>query len=273
MITTYDFFAFPLIKGSILGGAVMATVTPGLNFVASQTTGTAMPWSKPFTGSASLASAGMIACATGFTVKHMLGGDTKDASEWKRLWTASVGGMISGLTTCPFEGIAQTQLSTKTSMIQTARTIHQHYGIPGFFRGAASMAVREGAWVPMYLESIPILSKRFKEAGCHRFIADAAALIVSAGLFGVMSTPVNRLRIMKQDKLAETNTPSTSYSSLLRTMIQECPDLKPAERTVRFFKGAGARSVTSALAGGLFFAGNQAYAKALEWSDNKDIKP
>ncbi|MDF1683972.1 MAG: MC/SLC25 family protein [Legionellaceae bacterium] len=273
MKTTRDFFESPLTKGSILGACVMTTVTPGINLVASQTTGTPMPWSKPFTGARSLAGAGTINCATAFTTKHLLGGDKPEASEWKRFWTASVGGMLAGLTICPFESIAQTQLTTKTSMTQTASTMYKYYGVQGFFRGTVSMMAREGAWVPMYLEAIPILSKRFKEAGCNQLIADAAGLVVSAGLFGVISAPVNRLRIMKQDKLAKPNAPSASYPNLIRSMFQECPDLKPAERTVRFFKGAGARSVTSALAGGLFFAGNQAYAKALEWNENTDAKP
>jgi len=273
MKTPHDFFASPVIKGSILGASAMAAATPGINFVASQTTGTPMPRSKPFTGYRSLASAGMVGCATGLSIKHLLGGDTPDASEWKRMWTASVGGMVSGLTTCPFEAIAQTQLTTKTSMSQTARTIYQHYGVPGFFRGAVSMAAREGAWVPMYLESIPILSKRFQDAGFNEFWADGAALMVSASLFGVISAPVNRLRIMKQDKLAEPNTPFARYPSLIRAMVQECPDLKPAERTARFFRGAAARSATSALAGGFFFGGKKAYEMALEWSKNDDMKP
>jgi len=266
MKTIHDFFAFPMVKGTILGGVVTAAATPGINLVASYTIGTPMPWSKPFTGARSLATAGSVACGTGFIIRHLLGGNTHDASEWTRLWTASVGGMVSGLTTCPFESIAQTQLTTKTSLSHTAHTIYQHHGLPGFFRGAASMAVREGAWFPMYMGSMPILSQRLQDAGYEKSTAHAIAIASSAGLFGVISAPVNRLRIMKQDKLVEPNTPATSYPNLLRAMVQECPDLKPIERTARFFKGAAARSVTSAVAGGLFFYGNEMYGEAINRS-------
>ena len=260
-------------QGSILGASVLAIATPGLNAVASRTLGTPFPWSKPFTGAGSFSGAGSIACATGFIIKNMLGGNAHDASEWTRLWTASVGGMVSGLTTCPSESIAQTQLTTKTSLSQTARTIYQHYGMPGFFRGAMSMAAREGAWFPVYMGTMPIVSKRLQDAGCEKVTANITAITSSAGFFGVISAPVNRLRIMKQDKLAEPNTPRTSYGTLLRAMVQECPDLKPAERVARVFTGAGWRSVTSILAGGFLFGGNKAYDTALQWSQNADMRP
>ncbi len=63
-----------------------------------------------------------------------MGGDAKDASEKKRFWTSALAGMASDLVTRPLESMAQNQLSTKMSMMKTARTMQQ-YGIAGFFRG------------------------------------------------------------------------------------------------------------------------------------------
>ena len=168
MKTFKDYLEYPLAKGSVLGASVMVAVTPGLNYVSSIVTGNPMPWSRPFTGCVSLAAAGTVNCATTFTIKSLLGGDAKDASDGKRFFTSFMAGMASGLTTCSLESVALNQLSTKTSMMQTARTMHHHYGFAGFFRGANGMMAREGGWASMYMAAVPILSQRFKEAGCNR---------------------------------------------------------------------------------------------------------
>ena len=124
MKTMQDFLEYPLVKGSILGAAVMYIATPGINCVVSQATGTPMPWSRPFTGGYSLAGAGAIVCATNFGIKALLGGDEKNVSAWTRIWTASVAGIFAGMVYCPFESIAQTQLTNKKSLINTAKTIY-----------------------------------------------------------------------------------------------------------------------------------------------------
>ena len=266
MKTIQDYLEFPLLKGSLLGAGVMTAATPGLNIVISQTTGDAMPWSKPFTGSLSLAGSGAVGCATVYTTKHLLGGDKDNVSKWQKIWTASVGGMLSGFTICPLEAIAQTQLASGEAFFKTARNLAKYYGVTGFFRGGATMVLRETAWAATYAAFVPILSQSLQETGYQKIESDAAALVSSAGLFGALSAPVNRLRIKKQETLAKPEMLQKSYPDLLKDMLQECPTLSATQRTMRFFKGSIPRSLTSALAGGLFFKGSELYDEAVQIS-------
>jgi hypothetical protein len=215
-----DSLEYPVVKGSFLGAGVMAAATPGINYVVSKATKLPMPWSKPFTGCYALAGAGAVVCATSFAIKALLVGHEKKPSEWTRFWTTSVAGVASGIVLCPFESVAQTQLTTKASLINTAKTMYQYHGGAGFFRGVGSMMVREGAWISTCFAVAPILSQRMKDAGYNDVTSGVTSSVVSAGFFGVASAPINRARIMMQDKLAEPNTPHPRYRQLIKTMFQ-----------------------------------------------------
>ena len=269
MNTIKDYFENEVVKGSILGSAVMFAATPGINYVVSRATNKPMLWSQPFTGGYSLAGSGAAGCATTFFIKSCLTGGAKDheLSEWQRLWTSFVAGVCSGVVLCPFESIAQTQLTTESSsLIGTAKLIHHNHGVFGFFRGTGSMMLREGSWSAMYIALAPILRQRFKEAGYNDLSANLAAVTISFGIFGVLSTPINRARIMMQANLAESDTPRNSYRQLMKIMLHNSQDANPVKRTCNFFKGAGPRSITSALAGGLFVKGTEWYDDALKCS-------
>ncbi len=258
------YLEYPLVKGSVLGAGVMVAATPGINYVIRMSTGNPMLWSRPFTGCLSLAGAGFTGCVMGFTIKRLLVGDGINASSWERIWTSSMAGMASGLMTCPLESIAQNQLSTQSSMMKTARIMHQHYGFCGFFRGAGSMMVRDGAWAGMHMAVVPILSQRFQDGGCSRPTADGAAWVISAGLFGFLSVPINRLRTKQHDKLSEAGTEKKRYRQLVTMMIEQDATAPPLQRLVGFFKGGRVRSLNSALAGGLLLKGSELYDDAVQ---------
>ena len=129
--------------------------------------------------------------------------------------------------------------------------------------------LRESAWSTKYIAIVPILSQHLKNAGVHPVTADVSALVVSAGVFGVASAPINRARIIMQDKLAEPQTPRLSYRQVFRRMVQDAPNASMAQRTFRFFQGGAPRSVTSALAGGLFVKGSEWYDDAVKGFKNK----
>jgi hypothetical protein len=268
MKTMQDYFENSAVKGSILGSMVMFIATPGINYVVSRATNSPMPWAQPFTGGYSLAVSGAAGCATTFCIKSFLtdGAKEHELPDWTKFWTSFVAGLVSGAVLCPFESIAQTQLSTNATITNTATLIYKYHGALGFCRGLNSMMLREGAWSAMYMALAPILKQRFKDSGYNEVAANLGATSISFGIFGVISTPINRMRIMMQENLAEANTPSKTYKQLINTMLKSSPNTTTSiQRTMGMFKGAGPRSMTSALAGGLFVKGTELYDDALKY--------
>ncbi|MDF1758029.1 MAG: hypothetical protein P1U74_07000 [Legionellaceae bacterium] len=153
-------------------------------------------------------------------------------------------------------------------MLSTARTIYNYYGLSALFRGASFVVLREAAWATTYLAAVPILSNKFQKSGYKKIESDFMALLISAGMFGLVTAPINRARIMKQENLAKTGTANVSYKKIFGYMLHEAPNAPSAHRIMRFFKGAGARSATSVLAGGLIFKGKEMYDEAIRYSKN-----
>lgn len=264
-----DFMQQPMVKGSVLGGGVMFWVTPGVNSFAHRANNTRMPWAQMFTGWQPLVVSGIVGTATSFTVKKYLLGNQRDSSSFHLFWTSATAGALSGVVLCPFECLAQNrQLSATRSLRNTGQSIFQHHGYAGFFRGTVAMMAREGAWVPMYLTAVPLISQRMQQAGYNRGIADAVALIVSASLFGIFSTPINRLRVMKQSNLTIAGR-SSSYRQLASTMLHEHAEKTMPRKIADCFKGAGVRSLTSGWAGGLFYYGGEAYDAVIPKIESK----
>lgn len=250
----YNFLTHPLVKGSILGAGVMFWVTPGVNKVTYRSSNTQMPWSQAFSGWQPLVVSGVIGCATSFNVKGMLREPEGKSSSRKEFATSSMAGAVSGITLCPFESINVNHQGRSGAVIDTARSMFKHHQYAGFFRGTGAMMMRESAWTIMYMTAVPTISQNLQKTGYNRATADAFALIFSACLFGFASTPINRLRIMKQTGLTTAGT-TPSYKQLATTMFQEIKNNGIAS----CFKGAGVRSVTSAFAMTLFYYGGERY--------------
>jgi hypothetical protein len=249
-----DFMNHPVVKGSMLGAGAMFLVTPGINRF---NHGRKMPWSQAFVGWQPLALSGMVGCAASFYVKDMLGGNKKNASHFQQFWTSATAGAFSGITLCPFEAVNRNQKKGDT-LRYTVDSIVKHRGYAGFFNGTISMMARESGWVVMYMTAVAMISQNLREKGYNRASADAFALIFSACLFGFASTPVNRMRAMKQEGLTMPGK-TPSYWHLASTLFNEHPTKAPAHKIANCFKGAGVRSATSAFAGALFYYGSQAY--------------
>ncbi|MDF1678679.1 MAG: hypothetical protein P1U32_08310 [Legionellaceae bacterium] len=271
MLTTQDFLAYPLVKGSVLGASLMVCATPGISYVNSLSANTPMPWSRPFRGCVPLANAGAVAYATSFGTKSLLGCNEETDSKWKKIWTSAVAGIMSGLTICGLEGVAQAQQVKGGSTLQAVYTVYQHFGPSGFLRGAVSMMAREGAWTTTYAALFPILSKTLQDAGWQKQEADAAAVVSSSTGFGFFSAPINRLRVMKQKPLASPEIPQKTYLELLRAMLKECETLPPAQRVGCFFRGGVPRSVTSGIVGGLFVVFNELYDEGLKATNTLSV--
>lgn len=264
----YDTFLYfmhhPVVKGSFVGAIGMFAATPGFNAF-SHEKGIWMPRNQLFTGWQSLVASGIAGTSTSFTINKMLGGNQEDASFFHRTWATATAGAFSGIVLCPFECITQNRLlSTQNSLKDTTRSIVQYHGYKGFFNGTAAMIVREGSWTLMYMTAVPMISQRLQNAGYNKRAADVIALIVSASMFGIFSTPVNHLRRMKQCNLTNAGT-TRSYPQLASQLFHEHSDRAMPQKIMGCFKGAGVRSLNSAWAGFFFCGASEAYNTALEY--------
>ncbi len=259
--TFFDCMTHPIVRGSIMGSGVMFWVTPGLNIVTSMSTNAPMPWSQPFTGWQPLVVSGVVGYATSFAVKNLLGDP-----EGKKTSISATAGAISGIAICPFECVNVNHQGRAGSTVNTARVMFKHHGYTGFFHGTTMMMARESAWFTT-LMAVPRISQNLQESGYNKAAADAFSLIVTACLFGFISTPINRLRIMKQSGMTTDGNPP-SYKQLAVNLFQEHPDKNVLEKVTRsVFKGAGARSATAAVAGTLFYYGSEQYDRIV--SENR----
>jgi hypothetical protein len=242
----------PAVKGSVIGTGVMFLATPGINRV---NHGSKMLWSEAYVGWKPLVATGIVSCATSFYVKDMLGGNEKNASTFQQFWTSAVAGAISGIPLCPLEAINKNQ-TKNVSMADTIKSIYQHHGSIGFFKGTNTMMVRESAWMMMCMTTVSEISKNLCQQGYNQTTAEAFALIFSACVFGFVSAPVNHLRIMKQENLTIAGQ-KPSYSKLASTLFHGNGNRTFSQSLASCFKDAGVRSLTSAWAGGLFYYGKK----------------
>lgn len=255
----------PWIQGPVLGATVMALVTPFLKWTNHVYKGEKMPRGAYFSGAGAYALSAVPGYATTFAFKALLSKKPEETSQEYELFSSFVAGTLSGFACTPFEALAQNkQLTHNTSLGKTAQQMRLHHGYSSFFRGAASVMMREGLWSTVYMTAIPMVSQSLQKPGIEKQYAEPLAMLMVAGAYGLLSSPLNQLRYRKQAGLT---TPSTNESYFDHAKHIFNQDVK-ASNKVRigfFFRAAMPRAVTTTVAAGLMVKGTECYNQVVDY--------
>lgn len=256
---------FPWIQGPVLGAAVSTIVTPLLKWTNHTYHREKIPRGNYFSGASVYASSAVPGYATAFAFKALLNQKSENTSQSYELFSSFVAGGLSGFVCTPFEALAQNkQLTHSTSSKETARQMRKYHGYGSFFRGAASITLREGVWSMIYMTAIPMVSKSIEKQSIDKKYAQPLAMLTVAGTYGVLSSPLNQLRYRKQAGLA---IPSTNKSYLAHAKDIFNQDLKASAMTRAgfFFRAGFPRAVTTTAAAGLMVKGTEYYHQAVNY--------
>ncbi|CEG56442.1 MC/SLC25 family protein [Legionella fallonii] len=249
----------PFVQGPLLGASVMAAVTPLLNWTNHVMNDKPMVWRNAMAGATEYASSAVPSYATVFFIKRLLQPSSGQTSSFYDFATSFTAGAFSGLANTPFDAVAQNkQFAKLPSSKKTREMMIKHHGYASLFKGGTATMLREGAWSTIYLTAIPILASYFSERGLKREHAEGLALILTAGSYGMLSTPLNQLRSKKQLGLTEP-TPIKSYIQHAKDIWNQKPTTSVLQRFSFYFKGALPRTVTTTIAGGLLVEGQELY--------------
>lgn len=244
----------PLIQGPLIGASVMALVTPGLNWTNHVMNGQRMRWNLRYAmaGALEYSSSAVPSYAIVFFLKKML---QRDTSEKKTVTaydfaTSFFAGASSGLILTPFDVVAVNRHSGNTVLTstETRQKIRSHHGYAGFLKGALATMSREGVWATIYLTAVPALTQYFLNRGMNKEQSEGLSVILLSGAYGMGSTPVNRLRYLKQVGLADSANETKSYPQLAKGMWNQVPSATIGQRLLTFFKGSLPRTLTVTVA-------------------------
>ncbi|MFJ1268558.1 MC/SLC25 family protein [Legionella lytica] len=254
----------PWIKGPVLGAGVMALLTPLLKWTNHVYKGEKMPRGNYFSGSGAYALSAAPGYATTFAFKALLSKKSGETSQWYELFSSFAAGSLSGLISTPFEALAQNkQLTQSTSLKATAQQMHIHQGYSSFFRGAMSVMLREGLWSTVYMTAIPMLSSSLQKQGVEKQYAQSMAMLLIAGAYGLVSSPLNQLRYRKQDGLTTPGT-NKSYLEHAKDILNQDTKASNLARVGFFFRAAAPRAITTTVAAGLMVKGAEYYNQAVD---------
>lgn len=253
-----------LVQGSTVGAFTMIAVTPFLKWTNHVYEGKKMQWNaRCFSGAGAYASSAAPGYAVSLACKEFLRKNKEDTTSGYELFSSFTAGAFSGFAYTPFETFAQyKQLAPKESSM-TARQMLACYGVRSFFRGGASIMVREGLWATVYMSAIQMASDALQKQGVAEQYATPISTLLVAGSYGLFSSPLNQLRYRKQAEL--TNPPSTykSYTAHARDIFNQKPQASSMARAGFFFKAAIPRTVTTTVAAGVVVAGTEVYNQAV----------
>ncbi|MCL9684437.1 solute carrier family 25 protein [Legionella maioricensis] len=249
----------PFVQGPLLGASVMTMVTPLLNWTNHVMNDKPMVWRNAMSGSVEYASSAIPSYATVFAIKKMLQPTSNRSSPLYDFFSSFAAGAFSGLASTPFDAIAQNrQLAEIPSSKQTGQKMITLNGYSSLFQGGTATMLREGIWSTVYLTAVPILTQHFCAKGMKKEQAEGLALILTAGSYGMFSTPLNQLRSRKQKGLTEP-LEIKSYLQHVQDIWNQKPTANTLQRCAFFFKGAIPRTVTTTVAGGLLVKGQELY--------------
>ncbi len=255
----------PWVKGPILGAGVMALVTPFLKWTNHVYKGEKMPRGNYFSGSGAYALSAVPGYATTFAFKALLSKSPTETSQWYELFTSFAAGSLSGFVCTPFEALAQNkQLTQNSSLKETAQQMRTHHGYSSFFRGAMSVMLREGLWSSVYMTAIPMLSASLQKQGVEKQYAQPWAMLIIAGAYGMLSSPLNQLRYRKQEGLTTPGL-NKSYLEHAKDILNQDSKAGSVARMGFFFRAAVPRAITATVAAGLMVKGTELYNQAIDY--------
>lgn len=255
----------PCVQGPVLGAGVMALATPSLKWTNHAYEGKKMPRGNYFSGAGAYALSAVPGYAVTFAFKALLNKKPEETSKGYELFSSFAAGSFSGFVCTPFEALAQNkQLTHSTSSKKTAQQMLAHHGYRSAFRGAASVAMREGIWADVYMTAIPMMSASLQNQGVEKQYAQPLAMLTVAGAYGVFSSPLSQLRYRKQAGLT-TPTTNKSYLEHAKDIFNQAPKATNMARVGFFFKAAIPRAVTTTLAAGLMVKGTEGYNLAVDY--------
>ena len=249
----------PFVQGPFLGAGVMTMVTPLLNWTNHVMNDKPMVWRNAMSGSVEYASSAIPSYARVFAIKKVLQPTSGQPSPFYDFFSSFAAGSFSGLASTPFDAVAQNkQLAKIPSSKQTRQQMITLNGYSSLFQGGAATMVREGIWSTVYLTAVPVLTQYFCTKEMKKEQAEGLALILTAGSYGLFSTPLNQLRSRKQIGLTEP-LERKSYWQHAQDIWNQKPTANTLQRSAFFFKGAIPRTITTTVAGGLLVKGQELY--------------
>lgn len=249
----------PFVQGPLLGASVMTAVTPFLNWTNHVMNNKSMIWRYAMSGATEYASSAVPSYATVFLIKKLLQPNPDQSSSFYDFVTSFTAGAFSGLAGTPFDAIAQNkQFAKLPSSKQTREMMLKYHGRSSLFQGGGATMLREGTWSTIYLTAIPTLASYFLEKGLKKEQAEGLAVILTAGTYGLFSTPLNQLRSKKQLGLTEP-APGKSYIQHVKDIWNQKPTASTWQRFSFYFKGAIPRTITTTVAAGLLVEGQELY--------------
>ncbi len=254
----------PWVQGPFLGSSVAVMVTPLLNWNNHVLNHAKTAFKNPMMGAFAYASSAIPGYATTFVTKALLNNTQESRTSSYDLLTSFVAGAFSGLVCTPFESVAQNKFITNSAFYKTtALKMIEHHGYTSFFRGGASIMLREGLWSTVYLSAIPVMSQSLQDKGVNKVQADLLSVLTVAGGYGLLSSPLNQLRFKKQHGLTE-DTINKSYFEHAKTIFNQDVKSSHVARMRFFFKGGLARTKTTTVAAGLMVKGGELYNHTIE---------
>lgn len=249
-------------KGPLIGSAVTLAVSPGLNWTNHVLNDKKMVWKNCMKGAFTNASSAFPSYAVVFTTKHFLKENFKSDSLTAELFSSFGPGALAGFIQTPFDVVAQNKQLSKQSTESIPKLIVKTNGYKSLFQGAGITMLREGCWSALYLSVLSMASKQFQTRGMNKNQADFWALLLTAGSYGVFSTPLYQFRYKKQLGLTEPNKPK-SYLEHAKDIYNQKPNVKWIEKLGFFFKGAIPRTLTVTLAAGALYKAGELYEEVV----------
>lgn len=163
------------------------------------------------------------------------------------------------------EALAQNkQLTHSTSSKETAQQMRATHGYSSFFRGASSVMLREGFWSTVYMTAIPMMSASLEEQGVEKQYAQPLAMLLVAGAYGLLSSPLNQLRYRKQEGLTEPSM-NKSYLEHAKDIFNQDRNASSMARFRSFFRAGLPRALTTTVAAGLMVKGTECYHQSVDY--------
>lgn len=259
-LSTWKQFALaPYVQGPILGAGMMFTITPGLNWTNQTLKGQRLQLRHAMDGCIEYSSSALPTYAVVFCIKKWLQRSKDETSVFYDTSTSFFAGATSGFASTPFESNAQNkQLSQSLSSKETLKQIIKYNGKTALLRGATTNMLREGMWSTVYMTAAPTFSHYFETQNHSKAQSEGLALILTAGLFGLFSTPLNQLRFKKQQGLTEPCI-NKSYLEHTKDIWNQNPNARTSERLGHFFKAWPQRVITTTAAGAVIVEGQKLY--------------
>jgi Mitochondrial carrier protein len=181
-------------------------------------------------------------------------------TDGNKMIIAAVAGAFAGFASTPFESIAQNKQLTRIKYPRSTFNQMRHAnGISVYLRGALSVILRESAWATTYMAVLPIFSSTLQQTyRIKKNRADIFSSIVTAGTFGILSSPLAQLRFNKQLYLTE-KAASKSYLSIINKIYFQQPSASITQRIGFFFKGAKPRGIAATTSAFLIHKGRETF--------------